>query len=415
MEVRIESLVGFEVFIDVDPKLLIDFSITEVSLIESLMSPSIQTKLHIQNYRHPGYVKDLDKFANAKVKVNAERPILKEFGFEDAIEIENNIYRIGNRIPASYQVDEFLISAIDETAMTNASKRVSKSWKCTPPHSIVSDVLKGCVKAPHIFVESSTPPRTFFAENIYPYQVVAQQADVALANGNDPSFLHFMTYENIVGTHRFESLYKMTRKSPIFINQSEGYSFVYKERGNIHDVWEDPHAILSYEFPCDFDLLSDLMNGSDTNGIDQNSLMVVNPFNGIHSILGGSNSGCGMGGQKIDQSFTNKISAFAEPNCEIDVEKHRLKRQARLGLLDQDKVALRMTVAFNPILHVGKMITVEFKNKIINEQGVELQQEYASGQYLISALTHNLKIGGYSTTVIDCLSKSVGNQGATLG
>lgn len=403
-DVSRESLTNVTVDIpDADPKLFEEFNVSSVTLTESLMSPSLQTKVLVQSYRHNGYVKNWDELANKKIIIKASRDILKQYGKNHEMEVENTIYRVSEREARSPQYDAFNINAIDETALTNAKRRISKSWKCTTPSEITSDVLRGCVKVPKLVVEQSTPARTFFAENIHPYQVVAQQADVALANGNDPSFLHYITYENILGTHRFESLYGMTRKGII-------WDYTYNEQGRLEESWENPFAIHAYYYPCDYDVLSDEMNGAGNQ-----SLMAINPMNGLHSIIGGKNAGCGMGGQETDVSFTNKGTAAAEPNCEIDVEKHKLTRTARLGLLDQDMVSMRVIVGFNPNLHVGKMVKLTTLNKIKTLNGYETVPDYASGSYLISALTHRLVNNGFGTTVIDCITKSVGNGGRTLG
>lgn len=402
MSVSRESLVSFNVNF-ASP--FDDYSIKEVTMKESIMSPTLQTRVHGHYGRHQG-VKNLDMLAGQTMTISAERPMTGQ-----SMLVENTIMRVSERFntqSSSISMQELVITATDNTALSNASKRVSKSWKCTEPHAIVGDVLGGCVGAPNIYLEPSTPKRTYFAENIYPYQVVSQQADVALAGGNDPSYLHYITYENIVGTHRFESLHGMTRKNYV-------WTYEETEKGDTDETWENPNAILKFEFPCDFDTLSDLLNGYDQNGLDQNSLLVINPFNGIHSILGGDNASCGMGGQEFDQSFTNKDSAGDEPNCEIDVEKHRLKRTARLGLLDADKVALRLVVAWNPTLHAGKMIRVKMKNKFQDGDIFTVSDDYGSGFYLITNLQHVLRTGGFCLTMIDCVSQSVGFGGSTIG
>jgi hypothetical protein len=54
---------------------------------------------------------------------------------------------------------------------------------------VVSDVLVNCAGAINPDIEPSLPARDYIAENIHPFQVVNQQAEVALAGGNDPSFL----------------------------------------------------------------------------------------------------------------------------------------------------------------------------------------------------------------------------------
>lgn len=405
-EVNPRSLVSVEFESSAPSTLHYDFTVNEITLTESLMSPTLQTRILVQSSKYPGYVRNLDDWKGTTVSLRVNRPLLEDFGYESELYLENTVISVSERKPLSIALDQYIITAADSTSLLNASKRVSKSWKCTPPHAIVGDVLSSCVGAPNIVLEACEPNRTFFAENLYPYQIVAQQADVALAGQNDPSFLHYMTYENITGTHRFESLYGMTRKSPVF-------SFEQVERGQIDVTWANPNAILKYEFPCDFDSLSDVLNGYDQNGVDQNALLLINPFNGIHSIIGGTNAGCGMGGQATDTAFTNKVSAAAEGNCEIDVEKHKLKRTARLGLLDRDKVAMRLTVGFNPALHAGKMINAQFHNKQDINGQLSVEPDYGTGTYLISGVTHHLKTGGYCTTVIDCISESVGQGGQT--
>lgn len=408
MEVNSRSLTSYIIDIDANPKLFEDFAVTEISLSESLLSPSLHVKVKVSSYRHNGYVKNWDLLSGAKLKISATRPILAEYNYNPKLDIETTIYRIEDRVPRSYQNEDFVICAIDETALTNASKRISKSWKCTPPHSIAADALLNCVGVPNLVVEQSIPNRTYFAEDIHPYQVVAQQADVALAGTNDPSFLHYMTFENIVGTHRFESLYGMSRKEIV-------WNYYYNEKGDVEYTWENPFALLSYSNPCDFDLLSDLLNGVDPKtGLNNKSLIAVNPMNGMLDLVNGNLGGCGIGSITNDISFTNKYSAGDEGNCEIDVEHHKLYRVARLQLLEPDKVAFKATVAFNPNLHVGQMIYLEVPNKVQNPDGtITTQPDFGSGYYLISNLTHSIRPGGYSLTMLDCISKSVGNGGST--
>jgi hypothetical protein len=101
--------------------------------------------------------------------------------------------------------------------------------------------------------------------------------------------------------------------------------------------------------------------------------------------------------------MTNLNTAQQQDSCNFDVENHLLKRQARMNLLEQDKVALRLTVPWNPIYHAGKVITIKLHNK--NEPGVFL---YGSGDYLISSMVHTVKRGGFSTTTMDCVSTTTG-------
>jgi hypothetical protein len=163
---------------------------------------------------------------------------------------------------------------------------------------------------------------------------------------------------------------------------------------------------MTHSFPCDFDLLSDILNGVDENGVDINSLMIFNPVMKTFSLLGNQAIGCGMGGGVIKGSLSNSGSAQQQNSCPDDVQTHLLKRQARMALLEQDKIALRLVVPWNPELHAGKIITLTLNNKEDPDQ-----LNYGSGDYLIVSMTHNLKLGGFSTSTMDCVSKTVGSGG----
>ncbi len=76
-----------------------------------------------------------------------------------------------------------------------------------------------------------------------------------------------------------------------------------------------------------------------------------------------------------------------------------------MNLLESDKIALRITVPWNPELHAGEIIKLTLKNK--NDPD---QLNYGSGEYLIVSMTHNIRRGGFGTTTMDCVSKTVGTS-----
>ena len=280
------------------------------------------------------------------------------------------------------------------TLLNDASTLVSRSWKCESPSSVVSYVLQHCAGASNPEIEPSGMPRDYIAENIHPFQVVQQQAQAALADGNDPSFVHFMTYRNY-GTHYFRSLNFMTRQPPVA-------EFFPTEVGAEHG-YADPRLIMTHSFPCDFDLLSDILNGLDENGVDINSLAIFNPVLKSFSLLGNQALGCGMGGGVIKSSLSNSGSAAQQNMCPDYVEQFLLKRQARMSLLEQDKIALRIQVPWQPRLHAGDVIRLTIGNKSAPDTLI-----YGSGDYLIVSLTHNIRLGGVGSVTMDCVSVTAG-------
>jgi len=393
---------SFEVsFNGVNDDLFADLSAKEITLTESLLTPGLQTSIKFHSFFHNPVIKVLDNFKSAVVDIKVIRPILKDFGMLDFLELSTRIYRLENRKLLNNNTEEFTLQGCDDSLLDDARNLVSKSWKCVNPSAIVNEVLSSCVGAKTKQVESSSPARDYIAENIHPFQVINQQADVALANGNDPSFIHYMTYENFSkgdprGTHHFKSLNSLTA-------DNFGVArFFYQESGNMAGFGH-PESILTYSFPCDFDYLSDILNGVDLDKKEMSSLVVINPMLKSYHLLGNKAAGCGIGGGQYMTSFTNFNSSKRQDTCNSDVEKHLLLRQARMSLLEQDKIALRLTVPWNPVLHAGKMIEVYFPNK-----ETEKYDNYGWGLYLIHSLTHNIKAGGYSTTTMDCVADTVG-------
>lgn len=393
-----DYLATIKVGFNVPDQYMEQFSVREITMMESLMTPGLQTSFSIDSYLH-NPVKDWDAFKNVLAAVEIERPILAKYGFPSVMKFYNVVYRIQNRHLINNNNENLTIQALHETQLEDARKLISKPWKCKTPSQVVKDVLGECIGAKNVNAEESGPARDYTAENIHPFQVIAQQAEVALTGSADPSFLHFMTYENN-GTHNFRSLQTMTQQSPVakFRFTETGYN---PESGEDRG-YQNPHSILTHSFPCDFDLLSDLLNGTDTNGQFIGSLIVENMKNTLSSSLNFTPGACATAAT-LKTAQTNINTAEDQLSCPIDVENHLLKRQARMGLLETDKIALRITVPWNPVLNAGKVIEIErFSNDL---KGVRL---YGSGAYLIHTLTHIVKAGGYATTVMDCVSTTVG-------
>lgn len=369
-------------------------TLKEVFLGESLLNPSLQTAVTVHSYFHNIPIKNLDRFKTVDVELEINRPSLEAYNITPKLEVRQKVYRLDNRFLYNNVTEEFTLHACDQTLLDSAATLVSKMWKCTTPSDVTREVLASCAGAKSLDIEPSLPARDYVAENIQPFQVVSQQKEAALAAGNDPSFLHYMTYENF-GTHHFRSLKTLCAQSPIC-------EYEYSETG-YRAGQGNPFSIITHSFPCDFDLLSDILNGIDQNGNDINSMMVYNPLKRMFNMVGSQTYGCGIGSGNPKMALSNQGSEKDQNACPDYSQYYVLKRQARMGLLEKDKIALSITVPFNPELHVGKIIRLNLYNK--NEP---TQKNYGSGDYLILHLTHKLQYGGYSVTSMDCVSKTVG-------
>lgn len=364
---------------------LYESSISSLTLVESLLTPSIHATVQVQDsiYWAPnGQVKDLNKFKGKNLHISLFKKDLKK-----ELLLKLPIYRIDNRRMMNMQLESYNMNAIDGDALVNAQLRVAKQWVCKTPFYIVSEILDN-MGAAHAIVEDCTPTRNYSATNIHPYQVLSEQAEVALANGNDPSFVHFMTMENVTGTHNFRSISKMASQGPTAY-------YVWNEKGTTEAGFSNPFSIMSYEFPCDFDLLSDIMNG-----VGNSSAIIENLQNGTISLFGKQDQKMGIGAGLTKNALTDYGSS---EGCDVNVQKYLHLRQARMSLLEQDKIGLRLTVPFNPDLHAGQVINAMF----INKDGAKGQPEYGSGDYMICSLSHTYKAGGFGTTTLDCVAETV--------
>lgn len=397
-----EMLTSFQVTFNVSEHIMRDFTVMEIILGESLLTPGLQTSVRVHSPVYYDPVKNLDEFKGSDMKIRLERPILDTFGIPTIMNVDQVTYRLDNRRLHNNNVEEYILHACDQTLLDDAATLVSKYWKCTTPSDVTREVLASCAGARNLDIEGSSPARDYVAENIHPFQVVAQQANAALAAGNDPSFVHYMTYENL-GTHHFRSLYSLTRQSPLFtfypneVNSSQ-YGAGYA----------NPFNIMTYSFPCDFDLLSDILNGVDATGADINTLMTFNPLTKSFNMFGNKTLGCGIGGGVVKTALSNLGSAQQQNSCPDYTHLYLQKRQARMALLEQDKIALRMTVPFNTMLHAGKVITLKIQAE---KQDAGTILNYGSGDYLIVSMKHIIKYGGFATTTLDCVSTTVGQGG----
>jgi len=393
----------------------------EITLTESLLTPGLQTSATFQSqiYGNKKF-KDWQQTKNQYIQLQLSDRLAMESQGQQGREmfVRQRVYRLDNREFNPHNlsnVEEMTFHACDDSLLQDAQKLVSKSWKCTTPNEVVNYVLSSCLQQSgtngqskfNLDVQTCQPPRDYIAESIHPFQVIAQQANMAL-DGDDPSFIHYMTYgkdSDWTPIHHFRSLKDLCKQTAniTFIHGETSVrgQIDYNNRDQTISQKKNERQVLHFKFPCDYDLLSDLLNGLDENGKNINSVATGNPFNSSGSYDNGNMQGCIRNGN-LKISLSNKGTAQQKGGCETDVEKYLLRRQARMALLEKDKVALRLVVAWEPSLHAGDVIKFTWKDKY---GGPDL---YGTGTYLIASMTHRIQMGGYATTALDCVSTTVG-------
>lgn len=376
----------FQVTSEVDPSLLEETSVQGIDQYESILSPAAYQKVTVQSTIHAVPNKNYDAFKGKVLTIKTSNPNIYE-GLE--WNFSQLVYRMETRKPFNNNIETFTLVTCDPSLLNNAQRRMSNFWQCTSPSDVAAAAFS-CLGVTQFYTEPSMPARDYQAANIHPFQVLAEQADVALSLG-DPSFLHYATLLK-GGMQYFQSIKAMTR-APV------RWQFVYAEEGGGEHL-ANPHNILSYEFPCDFDYLGDLMNGYLPGGVSA-STIAINPTTGTMALINGDLTACGgMGGAIVNSVITDTGSA---DSCGTAPEDYTSLRQARLSLIQPDKIALKIQVPYNPVIHAGDMVECRFINK------VDGSVNYGTGLYLIVNLQNSLRSGGYGITSMELVSQSVGD------
>ena len=393
-----------------------DVTVKEVIVGESLLNPSAYTVVTLQSAMY------FQNWASVPINWNDFRcqPISVYISDNNTSEdnarnmkIEQHVYRCDNRRFSSTNTgntEDLSLHSIDESILNDAGMVWQKTWKCATPSQIVNEALQKIGATDKLVSNNTGPGRPYSADSIHPLQVIQQQANVALANGDDPSFIHYMTIKEQTGknVHNFRSLYDLmhpTAHTPYEIFAADSGISGGTGMADAFNNSFAPMALrtaLTFNFPCDYDVLSDLLNGVDCNGKNINSVRTWNAATADFAAVGGAGGAIA----NMLTSWTAKGTAQRQNTCETNVEKYLLKRQARMGLLEKDKIALRITIPWSPWLHVGQQIKFHWNNRYNPSD-----EQYGSGTYLIVHMTHNIQYGGYGVTNLDCISNTFGSGG----
>ena len=391
--------------VSIDGRLFQDVTLKEVIIGESLLNPSAHAVVTLQSamYFRP---QDWDYFRCRPLTITVSDNSNNE---ARRMTVNQEVYRCDNRkftTTNTGSVEELSLHTIDKSILRDAETIWEKSWKCSTPAQVVREALQK-IGATNVRIENNTGPgRPYVAESIHPLQAIQQQANVALYNGTDPSFLHYMTIQEQTGQniHNFYPLATLMKKTPYDIFAADtavsggvGFSDSYTNSFA-------PLALrtaVTFNFPCDYDVLSDILNGIDCGGKYLNDVRTFNLTSGEFNSAKGALSQAA----NIIKTITNLGTAQQQNSCETNVEKYLQMRQARMGLLDKNKIALRITVPWSPWLHVGQTINFIWQNRYD-----PTYKQYGSGKYLILHMTHNIQYGGYATTTLDCIANTYGGQ-----
>lgn len=390
-----------------------DVTVKEVIVGESLLNPSIHCAVTLQSAIYNPVGKDWDRYKGQQMSLYISDDQYKRVAGDSQnprkMRINQTVYRCDNRHFSSLntgQVEDLTLHTVDDSVLKDAGTIMTKSWQCTTPSQVVRQALQSVgVSGSRARITSSGPAKNYVAESIHPFQVIQQQANMALWNGDDPSFIHYMTFNENTGEniHNFRALADLIRMGGN--NPANLYTIYGADTGvsGTKSFSDGYNIAVNYSFPCDYDLLSDILNGIGPQGQMLNGGNVFNLASGAVNAIGSLLQGDVTAAANFAVGMTTKGTSQNQNVCDSEIEKWLLKRQARMGLLEKDKIALRITVPWSPWLHAGNV----FHFKWINRYDARVPV-YGTGNYLIVHLTHNVQFGGYATTTLDCIANTLG-------
>ena len=135
-------------------------------------------------------------------------------------------------------------------------------------------------------------------------------------------------------------------------------------------------------------------------------MVSINPFDGGVFLVDGKyhdNAKLkGFGGALNSGAWSN-LNNFEKPGSktarESQVENYLHKRVEPITLLHREKIDLKMVVPFNPEAHVGQLLDVTFESI----RFPAANKDFGTGIYLVAHMTHNIKVGAYSTTTFELI------------
>lgn len=402
-----------------------ELSVTNVYVHESILSPTVQISVTFVDSVH--LIKNFLQYKIAK----GEMPNLSMTVINPMFNIEgrgphgvtrdaelpiNNfqVYRMDSRRPLNYHMEQFTLHICSPSIIKNQIYRMSDFYKMKELSKVVEDAMDSVgIKKNVRSIEKTDIHRDYISNNQHPFQVIAEITDMAMKD-NHAQYLHYMTTEEVQGKHYFISLKKLLNNA-----EKKGFkpdfNYEYSEKGanetfTINDI-------MTYEFPCDFDTLLDLSGGIIHNKEDHKnhkpSMVSINPFDGgifmVDGKIHGDKKLRGFGGALNAGAWSNKNN-FEAPGLTSrpsGVEKYLHKRTENITFLHRERIDLKIVVPFNPRLHVGNLIDVSFYSK--REKGSK-NKDYGSGIYLVCHMTHDVKVGNYGTTILECIKVKEGSD-----
>ena len=125
MDEGIDILTTFDVgFSDISDSLIKQITVQEVMLGESLLTPGLQTSVHVHSSINELPVKNLDEFKNTIMSIDIEKTLLEKFNLPTKMAVQQTTYRLDNRKLINNNTEEFYIHACDQTLLDNAATLV---------------------------------------------------------------------------------------------------------------------------------------------------------------------------------------------------------------------------------------------------------------------------------------------------
>ena len=399
-----------------------DFILTEINIFESIFSHSIMGNVVVADTRElltKGAFIGQEKLS---MKIQTPSPDFRK-PFDDGTtklidftETQLRVHKIPLRTGVSSGAQIFELQFVSDHAVTNSSKRVSKSYVNTKSNigEIVEDLLVSELGIPSDKVvdniEGTKGSRSYIIQNANPLAFITRLTKEAVSEENDSSEYVFFANKNGMNFKTLQSLFDKEPRG-LFHNGDQGFDEEYDKTEGSGKITQHFRKILDFELIQGNDFLRNNTEGMIGGKVVEHNLYRKRLETKTFNYFDDENfkSEDRINEERIyvrqaldasDDDLTNSnisVIANSKDKSEKDMffelnkdanqrNKTLLRRQSKFAEINHG-ISIKMEVTGFTALTAGDMVFVNLQS-IGGDDGDPSTNKFYSGPYLIKTLRH---------------------------
>jgi hypothetical protein len=413
--------------------ILLNPIMTELNIFVDLFSPVMTGNMLLMDAR--GFLEFWDVSGYNFIQISfsntgtAEDNVTKTF----------RIYKTSKRVMINSSTQSYSLEFCSEEMVLSEQNRIAKSFKNTTISDIVRQILDTNLQISSSrmgTIEDTQGQYTFVIPNLKVFESINWLSTFALPISSSGNSADMIFYEDFNGFN-FRSLQTMFKQTPYGNGQ-----FTYQYSPQNTETFADPNrynfnkrSIMNYHFISTFDTLK-----ATNYGIFANKLITLDPLLRQANVVQFNyddyyDSSKSLGKNKITANYTNRLgqkvsdtsdavlkmtvsnkndttfpfitsdsSRLASVNPNYNFETIVPYRTAQIALTDYIKIEI--TIPGDSSLRVGTVITLDIPT-LNPDNKTKVIDKYYSGNYLITAIRHQLDPRGIYMCLVEAIKDAV--------